>query len=98
MCDEGRLDYEYVNARERFQQPLARVEGKLTPLPWEKIVGQIRNELASPAKKKADAIGAVLSPFLTVEEAYLLAKLMKSISSKARLYLGHVPLSGPLTT
>jgi len=94
MCDEGRLDYEYVNAKERFQQPLARVEGKLTPLPWEKLVGQIRTELAGLAKKKPDSIGAVLSPFLTVEEAYLLAKLMKSISAKARLYLGHVPVRG----
>ncbi|MFO0865998.1 MAG: molybdopterin-dependent oxidoreductase [Gemmataceae bacterium] len=94
MCDEGRLDYEYVNAKERFQQPLSRVEGKLTPQPWEKLGPQIRSELVSLAKKKGDTIGAVLSPFLTVEEAYLLAKLMKSISPKARLYLGHVPIRG----
>ena len=36
----------------------------------------------------------MLSPFLTCEEAYLLAKLARDISPQARLYLGWVPVVG----
>src|SRR5207248_11399827 len=39
-------------------------------------------------------IGAVPSPFLTCEEAYLLAKLMKQVTPAAKLYLGWVPVVG----
>ena len=36
----------------------------------------------------------MLSPFLTVEEAYLLAKLLRSIDPQAVLALGPVPTAG----
>ncbi len=40
----------------------------------------------------AAAVAAVLSPFLTCEEAYLLAKFVKGLSPKVRLALGSVPV------
>lgn len=91
MCDEGRFDYRYVNDRERLDQPLVKKDGKLTQTPWEQAIPALRSDLK---KGKGNSIGAVLSPFLTVEEAYLLAKFVKDLSPKARLYLGYVPVIG----
>ena len=39
-------------------------------------------------------MAGVLSPFLTCEEAYLLAKYLKGLSGEVRLALGPVPVVG----
>src|SRR5262249_28325518 len=45
-------------------------------------------------KKDGSRSAAVLSPFLTCEEAYLLAKYFKGLSGEVRLALGPVPVVG----
>jgi NADH-quinone oxidoreductase subunit G len=94
MCDEGRFDYAYVNARERFQQPLVRVKDRQEPTSWEKAIHDLRSHLKEVGKRKPNAIGAVLSPWLTCEEAYLLAKLTRGLANRARLYVGWTPYVG----
>jgi NADH-quinone oxidoreductase subunit G len=89
ICDEGRFDYEYINDKERFQQPLVQQSA----MPWETLLPTLRSELVSIAKSKG-AIAAVVSPMLTVEEAYLFAKFIKGLSADATLYLGWVPTVG----
>ena len=44
--------------------------------------------------RQAGRLAAVLSPFLTVEEAYLLCKLIRGIDAEALLVLGPVPTVG----
>ena len=44
--------------------------------------------------RKAGRLAGVLSPFLTVEEAYLLCKLLRSIDPQAALVLGPAPTAG----
>ena len=46
------------------------------------------------AAKEAAGVVGVLSPFLTCEEAYLLAKFFKGLSRQVRLALGPVPVVG----
>src|SRR5580704_3193118 len=94
MCDEGRLGYHYVNSIQRFLRPMARRDGKLEAKPWTDIVTAIRTAFKEAAKKDPNTIVAVLSPFLTVEEAYLAAKFFKSLSPNVRLALGSVPMIG----
>jgi len=94
MCDEGRLGYHYVNSIERFLRPMGRREGKLTPLPWTEIVPTIRRAFQNAAQKDAAGVVGVLSPFLTCEEAYLIAKFLKGLSGQVRLALGPVPIIG----
>ena len=94
ICDEGRFDYAYVNGRTRLQQPLARVGDQLLAGEWEAVLATVRTELAKSVQEHGDAIAGVISPMLTVEEAYLLAKYIKSLSADARLYLGWVPVVG----
>jgi NADH-quinone oxidoreductase subunit G len=94
MCDEGRLGYHYVNSVERFLRPMVRRDGKLTPRAWTEIVPAIRQAFLSAATKDASTVAGVLSPFLTCEEAYLLAKFLKGLSGQVLLALGPVPVVG----
>jgi NADH-quinone oxidoreductase subunit G len=92
MCDEGRFDYRYINERARLRGPLVRQNGTLSPMPWEAVIPALRDELAQAAV--SGGVAFVLSPYLTCEEAYLLATLAKKLSKDIRLYLGWVPVQG----
>jgi NADH-quinone oxidoreductase subunit G len=94
MCDDGRLGYHYSNARERFLHPQARRNGTLTPLSWGEAIPELRRALTAAVEKNAGGVVGVFSPFLTCEEAYLLARFLKGLSGEARLALGPVPVVG----
>ncbi|HEV3262829.1 MAG TPA: molybdopterin-dependent oxidoreductase [Gemmataceae bacterium] len=94
MCDEGRFGYHYVNSPERLKRPLIRRDGAPSPAPWDEVVPALRRELAEAAARDGSAVAGVLSPFLTCEEAYLLAKYLKGLSGEVRLALGPVPVAG----
>ncbi len=94
MCDEGRLGYHYVNSIERFLRPMMRRDGKLTALSWVEVVSALRRAFQNAVQKDAAGVVGVLSPFLTCEEAYLLAKFLKGLSGQVRLALGPVPVVG----
>ena len=94
MCDDGRLGYHYVNSKDRFLRPMARRNGELTPCRGRRSTTEIRQAFQAAAAKDGSAVVGVLSPFLTCEEAYLLAKFIKGLSPFARLALGPVPVVG----
>jgi NADH-quinone oxidoreductase subunit G len=94
MCDEGRYGYHYVNANERLKQPTIRTQGKLTPSTYEIILSNIRREMKETAAKDGSSVAAVLSPFLTCEEAFLLATYIKKLAPAAQLALGPIPVVG----
>jgi NADH-quinone oxidoreductase subunit G len=94
MCDEGRLGYHYVNSIERYLRPMVRRNGQLAAVPWAEAVVGVRAAFAAAATKNALGVVGVLSPFLTCEEAYLLASFLKGLSSEVRLALGPVPVIG----
>ena len=89
MCDEGRYGYHFANSGERFQRPMVKSEGRFKPAAWAQVMPQLKQELAA-----ASGLVAVLSPFLTVEEAYLFAVYFKGLSKDVRLVLGPVPVVG----
>ena len=94
MCDEGRLGFHYVNSAERILQPLIRRDGKQVAANWIDVAPLIRSQLQESAKRDGSAVAGVLSPFLTCEEAYLLAKFLKGLSGEIRLALGPIPSVG----
>src|SRR5262249_23668415 len=85
MCDEGRYGYHHVNSKNRLQRPLAARDGKQTPVPWRELLPALRRDLADAAVRHAGHVVGVLSPWLTCEEAYLLAKYLKSLSPDIHL-------------
>jgi NADH-quinone oxidoreductase subunit G len=91
MCDEGRFDYDYINSRQRILTPLDRQTAATT---WETVLPTLTHDLAEAAARDAGSVAFVLSPFLTCEEAFLLARYAKGLSGQVRLYLGLVPIVG----
>ncbi len=94
MCDEGRYGYHYVDSAARFNRPHVRKDGKLTPLAYTDAVKAVNEEFKEAARKNATGMWLVLSPFLTVEEAYLAAKWLKEAAKPVKLALGPVPFVG----
>ncbi len=89
MCNEGRYGYPHVHNDRRLTSPQRRDGTTLTELDWTNVPQELSDQL-----RQAAPLAAVLSPFLSVEEAYLLATLVRSIDPKARLVLGPVPTVG----
>ena len=94
MCDDGRLGYHYVNSSNRISKPHMKSESGADLSSWKDILPALRAELNAVASKNPAGIAVMLSPFLTVEEGFLLATFIKSISPKSKLVLGPVPVIG----
>jgi NADH-quinone oxidoreductase subunit G len=94
MCDEGRHGYHFANSGERFVRPVVKTEGRFKPTAWVQVTPQLRQELGAAVGRDPGGVVAVLSPFLTVEEAFLLASFFKGLSADVRLALGPVPVVG----
>lgn len=101
MCDEGRFGFHYIHSPERLQFPLARAatsgNGAASGRPgsfrlWEEMLPEVRTRWAEAARQGTGA--AIISPMVTVEEAYLLAAFVKHHSPSAKLALGPVPVVG----
>jgi NADH-quinone oxidoreductase subunit G len=69
-------------------------EGRFKPVAWNVLLPQLKQEFAEAARQNAKGTVAVLSPFLSVEEAYLLGTYFKSLSPDVRLAIGPVPVVG----
>jgi NADH-quinone oxidoreductase subunit G len=63
-------------------------------LTYEALLPELRRELREAASKDGGSVAALLSPFLTCEEAFLLATYIKKLSSSAQLALGPIPIVG----
>ncbi|HZZ30068.1 MAG TPA: 2Fe-2S iron-sulfur cluster-binding protein [Pirellulales bacterium] len=93
MCDEGRYGYKHLHSPERKIEPRRHVaDREFENVDWS----QLPRELAAVLEKVCSGgrLAAVVSPHLTVEEAYLLCKLARSIDSQAVLALGPIVAVG----
>lgn len=95
MCDIGRYENAFVHAPERLGSIKRRDVEKFTDLLWPEGLKAIHERLAGVAAKSGGArLAFVLSPFLTCEEAYLLAVYAKTLARDVVLALGKVPIVG----
>jgi NADH-quinone oxidoreductase subunit G len=58
------------------------------------ILGEVRSAIASMAKQEGRRFVAILSPFMTCEEAYLLCDYLRGLSKHITLAMGEVPIVG----
>jgi NADH-quinone oxidoreductase subunit G len=93
ICDEGRYSYKAANDPHLLGAMYVRHEGGLQPAPTDRALAAVGEGLGAIARD-GGAIAGLLSPFLTVEEAYLLATYLKSLSPTSVLALGPVPTRG----
>jgi NADH-quinone oxidoreductase subunit G len=94
MCDEGRFGWKYMHADERLSLPEQRHVGKIVSRDWEVIMPEVRRALTEAAHRADKGIAAVLSPWMTIEEAYLLASYLKSLTSNVSFAMAPVRVVG----
>jgi NADH-quinone oxidoreductase subunit G len=95
MCDIGRYENDYISAPERLNSIKRRADDKFLDLLWPEGLQAIQEALAAIASKSGgDHLAFVLSPFLTCEEAFLLATYARTISANVQLVQGKIPVVG----
>jgi NADH-quinone oxidoreductase subunit G len=93
MCDDGRYSYKAANEPGLLSAMYLRGSDGLQPRPIDVALTEVGRGLARVAEQ-GGVIGGVLSPFLTVEEAFLMASYLRSLSPTSVLALGPVPVEG----
>src|ERR1700675_1135136 len=79
MCDYGRLDYKFVNAPDRLRMPIVAEGGTLAQASWQQALTRASAEIAALKVRHGDgAMGAIVSPDLTVEENFCFGELMRA--------------------
>jgi NADH-quinone oxidoreductase subunit G len=93
ICDEGRYSFKAANDPNLLAAMYVRKDNDLEPVAIDLAVKAVDQGLKEIAQS-GGIIAGVLSPFLTVEEAFLLAQYVKGLNPKNVLALGPVPTRG----
>ncbi|HEY4772710.1 MAG TPA: NADH-quinone oxidoreductase subunit NuoG [Steroidobacteraceae bacterium] len=75
--DRDRFSYEGVYSADRLMTPMIRTGGDWSATDWETALAQVAIDVATHAR----SIGALASPSSTLEELYLLNRLMRAVGS-----------------
>jgi NADH-quinone oxidoreductase subunit G len=95
MCDEGRYNYGYIHSPHRQLEPRRREGNAYINIEWPDVPRELEWRLRAVAGGESGGrLAAVISPYQTVEEAYLLCKLAREIDPLAVLAVGPVPVVG----
>ncbi len=82
LADRDRFSYEGLNSDERLTVPMVKTDGQWQEVDWDtalqKAVGGISKLLS---EQGGEQLGAIASPNMTVEELFLLQKMMRSVGS-----------------
>ena len=91
ICDDGRYGWHHIHDAARIVGAGRRadVSTPLEAVEWMDVVTRLRADL-----KAAGRLAVAVSPMLTVEEAWMLCAVARSIDPKAYLAVGHVPRTG----
>jgi NADH-quinone oxidoreductase subunit G len=93
ICDEGRYSYRAANDPGLLAAMYVRRQGDLAAVPIDAATGAVDAGLKQ-IQQQGGLVAGVLSPFLTVEEAFLMARYLKGLNQASVLALGPVPVRG----
>jgi NADH-quinone oxidoreductase subunit G len=93
ISDEIRYSHKHVHSERRLGSPLRRQFGVQVESDWNRAYHEAADGLRA-AIASGKRLGVLISPMLSCEDAYLLAKLALAIDPRATLALGPVPSSG----
>ena len=82
LSDKDRFSYEGLNSEERLTRPMIRQGGMWQECDWQTALEFVANGLKDVKEKHgAESIGALGSAHSTLEELYLLQKLVRGLGS-----------------
>ena len=95
MCDEGRFGWKYVHDPKRLDRLIVRRGASADGVDWRDLpeIGRVRFGQVVDRDGPA-AVGALLSPFMSCEEAWLLVRFIREIAPQATLAMGPAPVAG----
>ncbi|MDB6118755.1 MAG: ferredoxin [Verrucomicrobiaceae bacterium] len=79
MCDQGRLDFHFVNSEFRLTEPMIKIGGKHESTSWKKAIQAVGDGLRGLT---GDQIAIVCSARMTNEELYLVKQLKAATKAK----------------
>ncbi len=95
MCDEGRFGSDYVHDAKRISSPIVRRGLDETTPAWEDMPEILRFRFEEHVREHSgESVVAMLSPFMSCEEGWLLIKFIREIAPNATLAMGPVPMAG----
>jgi NADH-quinone oxidoreductase subunit G len=94
MCDEGRFGWKYLHSEARLTMPEQRDGSNVVSRDWDVVLPAVREALVAAGRNKKKGIAAVLSPWMSLEEAYLLTSYLRTLSSNVTFALGPVRVVG----
>ena len=83
LSDRDRFSYAGIYAPDRLQQPMIREDGEWRAAGWEEALQLTASKLAAAACADGGAgLGAWVAPSATLEEGYLLQRLLRHLGSE----------------
>ena len=82
LSDRDRFSYEGLYSEDRLEEPMLRRDGRWSACGWEEALSFAARALRSLVSEHgAGALGALVSPNASLEEAYLLQKLARGLGA-----------------
>ena len=82
ISDKERFSYQALNSEERLTRPMVKQGGQWREVDWNVALDYVAHGLKDVAHEHGgDAVAALASPASTVEELFLLGKLMRGLGS-----------------
>ncbi|TAK68006.1 MAG: NADH-quinone oxidoreductase subunit G [Betaproteobacteria bacterium] len=83
LSDRDRFSYQGLNAADRLTQPMLKIDGKWREANWQEALAAVAKGLKNVRTQHGpETLGALAAPHSTLEELYLLGKLMRGIGSQ----------------
>ncbi len=83
ISDRDRFSYEGLNSSDRLTQPMLKVDGKWKEADWTQALEAVAKGLKNVQTQHGpEALGALAAPHSTLEELFLLGRLMRGIGSQ----------------
>jgi NADH-quinone oxidoreductase subunit G len=83
LSDKDRFSYEGLNSDERLTRPMVKQDGRWHEVDWNVALDYAAHGLQDLAREQgAEAIAALASPNSTLEELFLVQKLVRGLGSK----------------
>lgn len=80
LSDKDRFSYEGLNSEERLTRPMLKQDGELKEVEWQTALEYIANKIKQIKNSHGmQAIGALATAHSTLEELYLLQKLVRGL-------------------
>jgi NADH-quinone oxidoreductase subunit G len=82
LSDRDRFAYEGLNSDERLTRPMIKQQGSWQSVSWQEALDFVAGRLGKiRGEHGAEAIGALAAPNQTLEELYLLQRLVRALGS-----------------